>query len=131
MVSTLCKLLHRLLCQSLFLMSCPSCLLIFSVNNVHSYTSIASNDVFRLWRCRLGHPSSQRLALMKSIVPNYNSCNVNKVFECNVFPLAKQKRLPFPHSITASLSCFDLVHVDIWGPYSTPTLSGSKYFLPW
>ena len=29
----------------------------------------------------------------------------------------------------SSLSCFDLVHADIWGPYSTPTLSGSKYFL--
>ena len=75
---------------------------------------------FRLWHCKLGHPSSQRLTLMKSIVPNYNSCNDNKAFECNMCPLAKQKRLLFPHSITASLSCFDLVHADIWGPYSTP-----------
>ena len=99
-----------------------------SVNNVHSCISISSNDVFSLWHYRLGHPSSQRLALMKSIVPNYNSCSDNKVFECNVCHLAKQKRLPFTHSITASLSCFDLVHVDIWGPYSTPTLSSSKYF---
>ena len=28
----------------------------FSVNNVHSCTSVSSNDVFRLWYCRLGHP---------------------------------------------------------------------------
>ena len=27
------------------------------------------------------------------------------------------------------LSCFDLVHADIWGPYSTPSLNGSRYFL--
>ena len=39
------------------------------VNNVHSCTFVSSNDDFRLWHCRLGHPSSQRLALMKSIVP--------------------------------------------------------------
>ena len=66
---------------------------------------------------------------MKTIVPNFNSCNDNKVFDCNVCPLAKQKRLPFLHSVTTSSSCFDLVHVDIWGPYSTLTLFGSKYFL--
>ena len=40
-----------------------------------------------------------------------------------------QKRLPFPSSISSSSSCFDLVHADIWGPYSTPSLNGSKYFL--
>ena len=99
------------------------------VNNVHSCTFVSSTDIFRIWHYRLGHPSSQRLALMKSIVPNYNSCNNNKVFECNVCPLAKRKRLPFPHSINTSLSCFDLVHANIWGHYSTLTLSSSKYFL--
>ena len=31
--------------------------------------------------------------------------------------------------MTASSSCFNLVHADIWGPFSTPTLIGSKYFL--
>ena len=39
--------------------------------------------------------------------------------------------LPFPASISSSSSssCFDLIHADIWGPYSTPSLNGSKYFL--
>ena len=66
---------------------------------------------------------------MKNIVPAFNSCNENKSFECNVCPLAKQKRLPFPHSVIASSSYFDLVHANIWGPFSTPTLTSSKYFL--
>ena len=65
---------------------------------------------------------------MINIVPELSSCNNNKAFECNVCLLAKQKRLPFPHSVTTS-SCFDLVHADIWGPYSTPSLTSSKYFL--
>ena len=100
----------------------------FPVNSVNSCTSTSTSDVFRLWHCRLGHPSSQRLALMINIVPELSSRNNNKAFECNVCPLAKQKRLPFPHSVTTS-SCFDLVHADIWGPYSTPSLTSSKYFL--
>jgi len=101
----------------------------FLVNCFNSCTSTSTSDVFRLWHCRLGHPSSQRLALMINIVPEFSSCNNNKAFECNVCPLTKQKRLPFPHSVTTSSSCFDLVHVDIWGPYSTPSLTSSKYFL--
>ena len=28
-----------------------------------------------------------------------------------------------------SNSAFDLLHMDVWGPYSTPTLDGCKYFL--
>ena len=50
-------------------------------------------------------------------------------FDCHICPLAKQHRLPFTHSSSISLSCFDLVHADIWGPYSTPSLNGSRYFL--
>jgi len=25
--------------------------------------------------------------------------------------------------------CFDLIHVDVWGPYSIPSTHGHKYFL--
>ena len=78
---------------------------------------------------RLGHPSLQRLVLLQSLVPNVITCNINKTFDYSVCPLAKQKMLPFPSSISSSFSCFDLVHADIWGPYSTPSLNGSKYFL--
>ena len=82
-----------------------------------------------MWHCRLGHPSLQRLVLLQSLVPNVITCNINKSFDCTICPLAKQKRLSFPSSISSSSSCFDLVHADIWGPYSTPSLNGSKYFL--
>ena len=44
-------------------------------------------------------------------------------------PLAKQKRLSFPNHNHVSPSCFDLIHVDIWGPYQVPTVEGYKYFL--
>ena len=78
---------------------------------------------------RLGHPSFQRLVLLQSVVPEINTWNYNKSFDCTIYPLAKQKRLPFPSFVHNSIPCFDLVHVDIWGPYSTLSLNGSKYFL--
>ena len=77
----------------------------------------------------LGHPSPQRLALSQSLVPDVITCNINKSFDCYVCPLAKQKRLPFQSSISSSSSCFDVIHADIWGPYSSPSLNESKYFL--
>ena len=95
----------------------------------NSCTSDVDNT--SLWHCRLGHPSPQRLVLLHSLVPDVINCNINKTFDCSVCPLAKQKMLPFPASISSSSSssCFDLIHADIWGPYSTPSLNGSKYFL--
>ena len=86
-------------------------------------------DKTSLWHCRLGHSSPQRLVLLQSLVPTVITCNINKTFDCSVCPLAKQKRLPFLASISSSSSCFDLIHADIWGPYSTHSLNGSKYFL--
>ena len=48
---------------------------------------------------------------------------------CNVCPLAKQKRLPFPFNNKINSCAFDLIHLDVWGPYTTFTLDGFKYFL--
>ena len=90
---------------------------------------ISAIDKNSLWHCRLGHPSPQRLALLQSLVPDIITCNNNKSFYCFVCPLAKQKMLSFPTSISSSTLCFDLIRVDIWSPYSTPSLNGSRYFL--
>ena len=42
---------------------------------------------------------------------------------------SKQKHLPFPSSSTHSSNIFDLMHMDIWGPASAPSMHGYKYFL--
>jgi hypothetical protein len=57
-----------------------------------------------------------------SIYVNTNNC-------CTVCPLAKQHRLHFPVRDSISNKFFDLIHCDIWGPYSTYSLNGVKYFL--
>jgi len=53
----------------------------------------------------------------------------NKSIFCDVCHFAKQKRLSFPISKYKSKKCFELIHVDVWGPYSIPSIHVHKYFL--
>ena len=82
-----------------------------------------SNDV---WHFRLGHISTSRINLLHSIVPDIE-CNPNAV--CSVYPLAKQRKLSFLISTSKSDSVFDMVHCDIWGPFSVESINGSRFFL--
>ena len=61
-------------------------------------------------------------------VPNFLDINKESHF-CDVCPLAKHKRLPFPNAGHKTSHNFDLIHCDIWGPYFLPTHDGFKYFL--
>lgn len=87
--------------------------------NVQSSTGHATDGM--LWHMRLGHMGIDRMKdvhkQQPSVVPSIEYIN------CDVCPLAKQKRLPFPVSASHSSSPFDLIHIDIWGPY--------KYHIPY
>ena len=50
-------------------------------------------------------------------------------FTCTICPMARQTRMPFPESVTATSSIFELLHVDLWGPYNVQTHDGYHYFL--
>lgn len=73
---------------------------------------------------RLGHASIGKLKQIKGLdikdtsTTNYRIC-----------PLAKQSRLPFLLSNSIAQKPFDLIHVDIWGPYKKASITGAKYFL--
>ncbi|KAG2699759.1 hypothetical protein I3760_07G204900 [Carya illinoinensis] len=78
---------------------------------------ITKHDEFTLWHFRLGHSSMTQTVLNDIASP------------CNICPLAKQHRLPFPQSENNVMNPFDLISVDIWGPNSIQAYDGSKYFL--
>ncbi|XP_021862985.2 uncharacterized protein [Spinacia oleracea] len=48
---------------------------------------------------------------------------------CQICPLAKQTRFPFSVSSIKSVQPFDLLHVDVWGPYSVHDSSRCNQFL--
>lgn len=48
---------------------------------------------------------------------------------CDICHKSRQKRLLFSISNSNEILIFDLVHLDIWGPFSTKSVHGYKYFL--
>ncbi|XP_019086343.1 PREDICTED: uncharacterized protein LOC109126896 [Camelina sativa] len=79
-----------------------------------------------LWHQRLGYPSHDKLKLLTGILP---SSDLRHVTPCDVCLLAKQKRLPYISNNHLSPFPFDLVHLDIWGPFSIESVEGFRYFL--
>ena len=78
---------------------------VFSVNKVQPH----------VWHFRLGHLLNAKLALMKfNKVPLHDFVDN---FHCDIFPIAKQKRLPFNTSSHVSENCFNLLHCNLWGPF--------------
>jgi len=90
---------------------------------VHPKCNIIPID---LWHFRMGHPSSERLQCMQSYYPILQN---DKSFTCNTCHYAKHRKLPFPSSNSYALHGFDLLHIDIWGPCSKPSMHGHRYFL--
>ncbi|CAJ2668236.1 unnamed protein product [Trifolium pratense] len=97
-----------------------------SLANKNSCNSVFT-DSFDVWHMRLGHVSSSGLSIISKQFP-FIPC-IKNASPCDACHYAKQKKLPFPHSSIKSSAPFDLLHVDLWGPYSTPSFLGHKYFL--
>jgi len=91
------------------------------------FTGSVLNDG-HLWHQRLGHPSSVVLQKLVSIIPSLKSFN-SESSPCCICPLAKQKRLAYISHNNLASNPFDLVHLDIWGPFSIESIEGFRYFL--
>lgn len=78
-----------------------------------------------LWHNRLGHPSTKVLRQL-----SLSSGDMDTVCSaCPICPLAKQTRIPFCLSLSRCNSAFDLIHLDVWGPYKVMTHNGYRFFL--
>lgn len=78
-----------------------------------------------LWHWRLGHPSSVFSSHLQ--IPKLLSSSTDDI--CDVGHLSKQRRENFPSHSMKRLDKFELLHVDIWGPYKHKSLAGASYFL--
>ncbi|KAL0378847.1 UNVERIFIED_CONTAM: Retrovirus-related Pol polyprotein from transposon TNT 1-94 [Sesamum radiatum] len=62
----------------------------------------------------------------------FADCNISDSpvdFVCDICLMAKQSRVPFSLSNSHASKPFDLVHLDVWEPYKTPTILGCNYIL--
>ena len=94
-----------------------------SFTNKNVVCTISSSN---LWHYRLGHLSGNRLNILHEqfpFIPNHFNEN------CDICHFAKQRKLPYCPSSNRASKVFDLVHMDIWGPFSKVSIHGEKYFL--
>jgi len=92
------------------------------ITNIVNFTT---SDLETLWHFWLGHVSSKSLDVIKN---KFSFVKYNKSFICDICHFEKQKKLSFPLSASKSKICFDLIHVDVWGPYSLSSIHSHKYF---
>ncbi|KAL0404400.1 UNVERIFIED_CONTAM: Retrovirus-related Pol polyprotein from transposon RE2 [Sesamum radiatum] len=72
-----------------------------------------------------GHASAQAIKHILNI-----DCNeFNLEVPCDVCHKAKQSRLQFSVSSSHATAIFDLIHMDLWGPYKANSMSGCAYVL--
>jgi hypothetical protein len=87
------------------------------------------NDM-EVWHKRLGHCHQQRMISIKKHdtvrgVPPFT----NPLPNCNACQFGKQNRKPFPKSTYRSTQKLQLIHTDVAGPLSTPSIKGSRYYI--
>nr|GEW47173.1 retrovirus-related Pol polyprotein from transposon TNT 1-94 [Tanacetum cinerariifolium] len=81
---------------------------------------------YSLWHLRLGHISDSKHKHVSCISNSNDKTNTVSCLSC---PMAKFTKLPYNLSESHALDIFELVHIDIWGPYKVATNGSKKYFL--
>lgn len=86
------------------------------------------SDPFNVWHNRLGHPSN---SVVKSVMTICNVPHANKMNSsfCTSCCLGKIHNLSFPSSENDCKTPLQIVHTDLWGPASTPSINGYRYYI--
>ena len=90
------------------------------------FPSLISHVTSDTWHARLGHLSNEVFSKVSPYISDY-PLHFDHL-KCSICPLAKLRRLSSQSHNNLSESTFDLVHCDIWGPYSVPTYNKMRYF---
>ncbi|GKB69793.1 cysteine-rich receptor-like protein kinase 8 [Tanacetum coccineum] len=83
-------------------------------------------DSYGLWHHRLGHVSDTKLKCMNDLPVSLIKTSSDNCLSC---PMAKFTKLPYSSSVSHSTCIFELIHIDIRGPYKVPTNGKFSYFL--
>ena len=82
------------------------------------------NDSY-LWHLRLGHAPIMKLHHLGVID---KSCKRPENF-CATCPMGKLTKQPFNLSQSYAAQPFELLHINVWGPYKVQTREGYRFFL--
>lgn len=66
---------------------------------------------------------------MPQLTGQFREAAVRAIEQCEVCMRAKHTRDPFPLLQRRSENLFDLIHADVWGPYSQESVSNTRFVL--
>lgn len=89
-------------------------------------SAMSKHNEAKLWHMHLCHIP---FANMKFVYPSLDVSGMQCDVFCTICPQARQARLSFSSSSIQTHSPFELLHIDVWGPNSSPTYGGCNYFL--
>lgn len=95
----------------------------FSINVV---VFLSSTKEIQIWHLSLGRlPCSQ----LKTVFPNLpiKDCIDTNIYQ--IYHAAKQTRLSSPTSFIKTTKSIKLLHINLWGPYKTKSMSGCNQFV--
>lgn len=84
------------------------------------------NEIYNLWHNCLDNPSKDTIGHINKNITYLIFINIP--LPVILSSLLKKRNL-FHKSFTSSSHCFDIIHMDLWGPFSTQFMSGHIYFL--
>ena len=89
-------------------------------------SEISAEDVLMLQHQRMGHTSFSVLSRLYPAL--FESANKQKLV-CDACEFGKLTRSSYVSSGHRSSCAFDLIHSDVWGPCSTSSMNGFRYFV--
>jgi hypothetical protein len=82
-----------------------------------------------LWHRRLGHLNFNALPGLQKMVTGMPVFSVEHNSICKGCSLGKNTKKPYPLSNRKSLGVLDLIHSDLCGPMSAPSMNGCIYYI--
>ena len=88
------------------------------------------HDKSMLWHQRLGHIGEKGLSTLATsqMVEGVPDCSMGFGF-CEHCLHGKQNQVSFQHIGMRATEVLDLIHSDVFGPTSTPSIGGSRYYV--
>lgn len=97
--------------------------------HVYSLThTLPKSSIASLWHLRLGHPHPDAI-IKKLKTIGGQILNQSDFLECKACVCGKMVQSPSTSSFTQAKHVLDVVHSDLMGPISPPTISGNHYIL--
>ena len=60
-------------------------------------------------------------------LPSFKVADMHRV--CEACQFGKQAKASFPHDRHVSKNVLEIIHTDVWGPASTTSLGGCRYYV--